>query len=338
MSQDFLGDEYHAILSLRCEGRPRLSMPALPISLTWDSDQETFKSMINGQVKMSLSHVLDGPELANLLSWWQQLRDAFAAVQPALEQQLASANRWLAEERAKVGQLRASLREQQDLTGRAAAACGAEREASAQAAALLQTELESERLALANFRAQAAELTATLESVARAMAEAHQPPTGTGAAADPVLTLEQAVSLVQQARLLCPPPSEGLAAVSTAAAPDELVTAAAAGAGGAVIAIKAAPLAVAAAAPLAVAAAPFVAAVGVGFAGAAVASAIAEAEAEVPAPSWREAAGRTEGSDGYALGDGTRAAVTSAGRALGAGDDYRFGDGTRAALRWFRGQ
>jgi hypothetical protein len=64
VAKDFLGERYHVDFSLECAGRPRLSFPSLPVTLEWDEARGTFKTIFTGEIRTSLSHVIQAPELA----------------------------------------------------------------------------------------------------------------------------------------------------------------------------------------------------------------------------------------------------------------------------------
>ena len=175
VAKDFLGDRYHIDFSLECAGRPRLSFPSLPITLEWDETRGTFKTIFTGEIRTSLSHVIQAPELAECMWWHTQLANAFNAVQSDLGSRLATEQRWRAEEHAKVCQLQSKLKQ---------AKGDHEAQQAASNAALAQEQDKMERL-----RQQAEQLSRGLDAVIR---EGTLPPT-----VEP-----QLIELAQQAKRL----------------------------------------------------------------------------------------------------------------------------------------
>lgn len=175
VAKDFLGERYHVDFSLECAGRPRLSFPSLPVTLEWDEARGTFKTIFTGEIRTSLSHVIQAPELAECMWWHRQLADAFNAVQSDLGSRLATERRWRAEEHAKVCQLQAKLKQ---------AKGEHEAQQAASHAALAQAQDQTERL-----RQQAEQLSCGLDAVIR---DGALPPT----------VAPQLVELAQQAKRL----------------------------------------------------------------------------------------------------------------------------------------
>lgn len=189
VSKDFLGERYRIDFSLQSTGRPRLSMPSVPIVLEWDETRGTFKSIFDGQIKTSFSHVLEASELAECMWWWRQLTDAFNAAQPGPEAQLANERRWRTEEHAKACRLQSEL---------------------AQSKAQCDSLTEAARLALSDkekakevIRLQSTQLALGLDSLVHEMQSGGK------------LNPSTLVELAQQAKLLCDPDSQGSASGAT---------------------------------------------------------------------------------------------------------------------------
>lgn len=179
VSKDFVGERYHFDFSLQSTGRPRLSMPSLPFVLEWDETHGKFKSIFEGQIKTSFSHVLEASELAECMWWLRQLTDAFNAAQPGPEAQLANEKRWRTEEHARACRLQSELAQSK-------AHCDALTEAVA------DMEKAKEKV-----RVQSTHLAHSLDSLAREMQS--------GAKLNPSILVE----LVQQAKLLADPDGRG---------------------------------------------------------------------------------------------------------------------------------
>jgi len=109
VADNFLGQRYRIDFSLDSSGRPRFAMPSLPLVLEWDEVCGAFKTIFDGQVQASFSHIIEAPELAECTWWLRQLRDAFHAAQPSLEAQLANEKRWRTEEHTKACRLQNEL-------------------------------------------------------------------------------------------------------------------------------------------------------------------------------------------------------------------------------------
>lgn len=193
VARDFIGERYRIDCSLQSDGRPRLSMPSLPIVIEWDEVREVFKMLFDGQIKTSFSHVIEAPELVECMWWQQQLKDAFNAVQPGLAAQLANEKRWRTEEHTRACQLQSELQN-------AKVAWKAQDEATRKT--LQQQKDEQERA-----RAQAAGLARSLESLVREL--------DGGSRLDPARLVE----LTQQARLLANPDASTTAAGSSSSNP-----------------------------------------------------------------------------------------------------------------------
>ena len=175
IAKDFIGNCYQVDFSLESVGRPRLSFPSLPITLEWDEARGAFKTIFTGEIRTSLSHVIQAPELAECMWWHRQLADAFNAVQSDLGSRLATEKRWRAEEHAKVCLLQSKLKQVKEEH---------EAQQAASRAALAQAEDQKKRL-----RQQAEQLSRGLDAVIR---DGALPPT----------VVPQLVELAQQAKQL----------------------------------------------------------------------------------------------------------------------------------------
>ena len=175
IAKDFIGKCYLVDFSLESAGRPRLSFPSLPVTLEWDEARGAFKTIFTGEIRTSLSHVIQAPELAECMWWHRQLADAFNAVQSDLGSQLATEKRWRAEEHAKVCLLQSKLKQVNEEH---------EAQQAASRAALAQAEDQKKRL-----RQQAEQLSRGLDAVIR---DGALPPT----------VAPQLIELAQQAKRL----------------------------------------------------------------------------------------------------------------------------------------
>ena len=175
IAKDFIGKCYLVDFSLESAGRPRLSFPSLPVTLEWDEARGAFKTIFTGEIRTSLSHVIQAPELAECMWWHRQLADAFNAVQSDLGSRLATEKRWRAEEHAKVCLLQSKLKQVKEEH---------EAQQAASRAALAQAEDQKKRL-----RQQAEQLSRGLDAVIR---DGALPPT----------VAPQLVELAQQAKWL----------------------------------------------------------------------------------------------------------------------------------------
>ena len=175
IAKDFIGKCYQVDFSLESVGRPRLSFPSLPVTLEWDEARGAFKTIFTGEIRTSLSHVIQAPELAECMWWHRQLADAFNAVQSDLGSRLATEKRWRAEEHAKVCLLQSKLKQLKEEH---------EAQQAASRAALAQAEDQKKRL-----RQQAEQLSRGLDAVIR---DGALPPT----------VAPQLLELAQQAKRL----------------------------------------------------------------------------------------------------------------------------------------